>query len=218
MNAPPVVPLGARELEALDHAGYIVVAAALDMTALERLRRAFSTGAAARGGTEHVELGPNTPERDAWDGLTSHPVVHAAAQHLFRGSPFRERSLHGRNPLPGFGQQGLHADWPARASADEVHVVTLLWMLDDFSAQNGATRVVPGSHRILEPLSKPLAQPHAQHPREVQVTGAAGSVLVMNGHLWHSGTRNRSHGPRRAAQQVLVRADDGARGGASGSG
>jgi len=206
MSSPSVVTLGARELESLDRAGYVVVAAALDGPLLERLRRAF-VAADTTSGTEHVELGPNTPERDAWDGLTSHPVVEAAARHLFRGAPFRERSLHGRNPLPGYGQQGLHADWPARDNADEVQVVTLLWMLDDFTAENGATRVVPGSHRILEPLAKPLAQPHAHHAREVPVTGAAGSVVVMNGHLWHSGTLNRSRGPRRAAQQVLVRTD-----------
>jgi ectoine hydroxylase-related dioxygenase (phytanoyl-CoA dioxygenase family) len=210
MSSPSSVALDARELEALDRSGYVVVAAALDVPALERLRRAFGPGADARSGTEHVELGPSTPEREAWNALSSHPIVHAAARHLFGGAPFRERSLHGRNPLPGYGQQGLHTDWPTRASADEVRVVTLLWMLDDFSVENGATRVVPGSHRIVEPLSKPLAQPQAQHPREVRVTGAAGSVIVMNGHLWHSGTLNRSRGPRRAAQHVLVRAGEGA--------
>lgn len=205
MTSPCVVTLGPSELETLDRSGYVIVPGALDVPALERLRRAFAAGAEASSGTQHVELGPHTPERDAWEALASHSVVHAAAPHLFRGAPFRERSLHGRNPLSGFGQQGLHTDWPGRASVDYVHVVTLLWMLDDFTEENGATRVVPGSHRILEPLAKSLAQPLSHHPREVNVTGIAGSVLVMNGHLWHSGTLNRSRGPRRAAQQVLVR-------------
>ena len=61
------------------------------------------------------------------------------------------------------------------------------------------------THLLAEPIPKSLAQPDARHPRERVVTGPAGSVLVFNGHLWHSGRRNASRGPRRAAQIVIVR-------------
>jgi ectoine hydroxylase-related dioxygenase (phytanoyl-CoA dioxygenase family) len=80
-------------------------------------------------------------------------------------------------------------------------------MLDDFLAENGATRVVPASHRITRPLPKQLAQPLARHPQEMIVVGKAGSVLVMNGHTWHSGRRNDSRQPRRAAQLSAGAAD-----------
>jgi hypothetical protein len=43
--------------------------------------------------------------------------------------------------------------------------------------------------------------------RERVVTGPAGSVLIMNGHIWHSGRRNDGRGRRRAAQMVAVATD-----------
>jgi ectoine hydroxylase-related dioxygenase (phytanoyl-CoA dioxygenase family) len=192
------------QTEALDSAGYIVVADAIDASWVERLKRAFEGAPAQQNGTQHVELVPQTPEIDAWIGLRDHPVVLAAAEHLL-GRPFRVRDLHGRNPLPGFGQQGLHADWMERTDARDVFVLTAIWMIDDFAADNGATRLVPGSHRIARALPKSLAQPAARHPEERIVTGTAGSVLVFNGHTWHSGRKNDSRGPRRAGQMVLVK-------------
>src|SRR5690606_41816425 len=47
------------------------------------------------------------------------------------------------------------------------------------------------------------AQPLAHHPEEVVVTGSSGSALILNGHLWHSGTRNLSGGQRRAVQAAI---------------
>jgi len=82
--------------------------------------------------------------------------------------------------------------------------VTALWMIDAFTDDNGATRVVPGSHRLTRPPPPSFAQPLARHPDERVITGAAGTVLVFNGHLWHSGRRNTSAGPRRAGQMVIV--------------
>jgi ectoine hydroxylase-related dioxygenase (phytanoyl-CoA dioxygenase family) len=95
-----------------------------------------------------------------------------------RALPYRA-GVHGRNPLPGFGQQGLHADWRPRQPGEPYAVLTLIWMLDDFTQDNGATRVVPGSHKSPRAIDKKLAQPLARHPRELVVTGAAGDMLVF---------------------------------------
>jgi ectoine hydroxylase-related dioxygenase (phytanoyl-CoA dioxygenase family) len=199
-----VSPLSPSQLASLDRDGYLVVAGALDGAWVERLRRAFEGAPAQDHATQHVEVTAETPEYAAWTALREHPVILAAAEHVL-GRPFRVRDLHGRNPLPGFGQQGLHADWMPRASVEPYFAVTAIWMLDDFTRDNGATRLVPGSHRLLRPISKELGQPEAVHPSETAVTGAAGSVLVFNGHTWHSGRRNTSSGPRRAIQMVIVR-------------
>jgi ectoine hydroxylase-related dioxygenase (phytanoyl-CoA dioxygenase family) len=196
--------LGLSERTALDEQGYVIVPCALTPARVARLRLAFD--GAATHGTQHVAISESTPELSAWRELTQHPDLLAAALYIL-GRPFRVRESHGRNPLPGFGQQGLHADWMPRTSGEPYYVVTSLFMLDDFRVENGATRVVPGSHRSLQPLPKPMAQPHARHRDETIVTGAAGSLLVFNGHLWHSGRRNDSSGPRRAVQTVIV-ADD----------
>jgi ectoine hydroxylase-related dioxygenase (phytanoyl-CoA dioxygenase family) len=48
-----------------------------------------------------------------------------------------------------------------------------------------------------------MADPASHHPEEIVVTGKAGSVLIFNGHLWHSGTRNNNQHPRHALQYVF---------------
>jgi hypothetical protein len=191
---------------ALDHDGYVVVPGALDPATVARLCVAFDAAPAQSDGTQHVAVTEETPDRDLWLGLREHPVVTSAAAHVFGGAPFRTADPHGRNPLRGFGQQGLHADAAPRASAAPFGVVTALFMLDDFAADNGATRVVPGTHRRTAPPAREMAQPASRHPDERVVTGPAGAVLVFNGHLWHAGRRNDSGRPRRAAQMVIRRA------------
>lgn len=185
----------------LEREGYVVVVDALDARTVERLRIAFQT-APVESGTQHVRIGPDTPHEADWLGLRQHPALLDAARAVL-GPSFHVRDAHGRNPLPGYGQQGLHADWPVRARGAPAMVLTALWMLDDFRADNGATRVVPGTHLLTRPIPKALAQPLAHHPDEVVITGRAGSVLIFNGHLWHSARRNDSRDPRRSVQMVV---------------
>ena len=110
----------------------------------------------------------------------------------------------GRDPLPGYGQQGLHADWTVRFKGEPFRAVTAIWLLDDFTGDNGATRVVPGTHRLPTPPPKSFANPASRHPEQTLIVANAGSVLVFNGHLWHSGTTNRSSGSRRVVQCTFV--------------
>jgi ectoine hydroxylase-related dioxygenase (phytanoyl-CoA dioxygenase family) len=67
-------------------------------------------------------------------------------------------------------------------------MITALWALDDFTAENGATRIVPGSH--LRPAGKP-------DPAEtVAAAMAAGSVLLFAGRLYHGAGPNTTDRPR----------------------
>jgi len=84
------------------------------------------------------------------------------------------------------------------------HFFDRLWLLDGFTHDNGATRIVPGTHRGTRPIDKPLAKPGSRHPQQIQLQAPAGSVLVFNGHLWHSGMRNNSTSPRRTLQCSYV--------------
>jgi ectoine hydroxylase-related dioxygenase (phytanoyl-CoA dioxygenase family) len=68
-------------------------------------------------------------------------------------------------------------------------MINTMWAVDDFTADNGATHVVPGSHKW--PLDR-QAQPH----EEVQGVMKAGSVLVWLGSLQHGGGANRTDRPR----------------------
>jgi ectoine hydroxylase-related dioxygenase (phytanoyl-CoA dioxygenase family) len=94
--------------------------------------------------------------------------------------------------LPGEEAQPLHADDQA-IPLPRPHVPIVcntMWALTDFTAANGATRVVPGTHRadrIPEPFGDATTVAAAM-PR--------GSVLVYHGSLWHGGGANRT-GERR---------------------
>src|SRR5579859_5959166 len=137
----PAATLTAPQRDAFDRDGYVIFPAALDDASIERLRQAFAAAPTQSDGTQHVVLDGDTPELAAWESLRTHPLVLAAAAHVLTGSPFRVRDLHGRNPLPGYGQQGLHTDWMPRTTVRPFFVVTAIWMIDAFTPDNGATRL-----------------------------------------------------------------------------
>ena len=201
--------LGAREKEALDRLGYVVFPAVVGRKGLERLRAAFervvgdgpSDASAQRTGTRHVE--DLASRAAAFEVVCTHPMVIAAVHHVLRG-PFGVFQLSGRDPLPRYGQQGLHADWLPRAAAEPFSIVTAIWLLDDFGPDSGSTRVVPGSHLLTRLPPKSMTAPAARHPDQRIIVATAGSVLLFNGHLWHSGTRNDARGPRRVLQCQFV--------------
>jgi ectoine hydroxylase-related dioxygenase (phytanoyl-CoA dioxygenase family) len=76
--------------------------------------------------------------------------------------------------------------------------VNSIWLLDEFTAENGATRLVPGSHLVAGAASDHVSDPAGTHPNEVLVLAPAGTVAVFNAHLWHGGTLNRTAERRRA--------------------
>lgn len=104
---------------------------------------------------------------------------------------YRIGSTTGIEIWPGEGPQLLHRDdaiYPARMPGMELQISTN-WALGDFTLENGATRVVPGSHRRLVPYP----------PTEDEVVQAVmpkGSVLVYMGSAYHGGGANRTNRPR----------------------
>jgi len=92
---------------------------------------------------------------------------------------------------PGETAQPIHAD-DQLVPLDKPHraiVCNTMWALTDFTEANGATRIVPGSHRWDSPV----------YGREVESVPAEmpkGSVLIWHGSLWHGGGANRT-GERR---------------------
>lgn len=77
---------------------------------------------------------------------------------------------------------------------DVVLAVQSVWMLDDFTPENGATRVVPGSHRTLK---KP-AWDYKSKEGEIALTAPAGSLALWLSHTWHRVGANVTDHPRRA--------------------
>ncbi|WP_416899267.1 MAG: phytanoyl-CoA dioxygenase family protein [Minwuia sp.] len=93
---------------------------------------------------------------------------------------------------PGEAAQGLHRDgmiYPVRFPTIPMTVGTM-WACTDFTAENGGTQVVPGSHR--------WAHEREAKPEEViNAVMPAGSVLIYTSNLIHGSGANRSNGVRR---------------------
>ena len=90
---------------------------------------------------------------------------------------------------PGEAAQPLHAD-DQLIPLPKPHVSIIcntMWALTDFTIQNGATRVVPGSHRA-DRSPQPFGEPAETRAAEM----TAGSVLVFDGSIWHGGGANQS--------------------------
>ena len=134
------------------------------------------------------------------------PRLLAAVRHVL-GDEFKFSSLNSRAALPGHGRQGLHADWGGAVAPGNYFVCNSIWLLTDFTRQNGATRVVPGSHRCGKTAADVMSDTTSDHPDQVQLIGEAGTVVVFNSHLWHGGMKNETESPRRAMHSYFCRRD-----------
>ena len=139
--------------------------------------------------------------------LIAHPVVLELVRHVI-GPEFKLGSLNGRDASPNStAGQPLHVDMGMLPDGQGPCGCNTMWMLDPFTSENGPLRIVPGSHLSGRRPQEVLADPQAPHPDEAYVTGAAGTVVVVNTHAWHGGTANRTSGPRRALHAFYVRRD-----------
>jgi ectoine hydroxylase-related dioxygenase (phytanoyl-CoA dioxygenase family) len=124
------------------------------------------------------------------------------------GEGFKLSSLNMRSANPRSASvQPFHVDMGLLPDAKGYAVCNCVWMLDDFTAENGALRVIPGSHNWHKKPQDELQDLYATHPQERLLTGRAGTVVVMNAHTWHGGTANRTERERRALHSFFCRHD-----------
>ena len=179
-------------LDSLRADGFVVLPASLPPDDVDRLRRAFPSRPLP--GAADVDLTDATPERAAWDRLREHRAVALAQRYA--GVDLRPGRLWGRDPRARVGEQQWHTDSADRARCE---VVTLVWMLDDFAASG--THVVPGSHLV---AARPPQRGDPVGWRAVE--GAAGSLLLVDGRLWHRCPAHLGPDRRRSALLSLVAA------------
>jgi ectoine hydroxylase-related dioxygenase (phytanoyl-CoA dioxygenase family) len=216
----------------LDENGYFIVPDVFSREEVAEMKAEISRLTALEGeyGGHEVVIERGAPrlanlfnKSSAFDRCLNCAPTLVAARYLL--NEIWVYSLNARNPVKGEGQQPLHSDVP-RISPTDWRLINSMVMLDDMTEDNGPTRVVPGSHKW-PPINVPEynlvagegieispedraripTDPQARHPNEVHLTGKAGSVAVINGCIWHGGTRNESGASRQVLHLAISRRD-----------
>ena len=144
-------------------------------------------------GNKTVRFGSLLEKSTAVQSLIAHPLVLEVAERIL--SPYCVNfHIHYTGVMqlkPGQGAQVLHRDtgvFPVANPSPPLTVATM-WALDDFTAENGATVLFPGSHLWDD----------ARNPRKSERLFAempAGSVLIYTGKVFHGGGHNASEADR----------------------
>jgi len=126
----------------------------------------------------------------AFDELAIHPLALGVMDQVL-GTGYQLSSPVGIEIGPGETAQSLHRDdaiYPIARPRAEL-VCNTMWALDDFTEENGATRVVPGSHKWAQ-------ETPGADPRTVLAVMPAGSVMFFLGSVFHGGGANKTDRPR----------------------
>jgi len=200
----------------LDDQGYVVLPGCMPAAMLHELRGRILELFAEEGENagqeflkeEHAHRLANLVDKgEVFRRAIVLPEVLECVRHVL-GPELKLSSLNARSADPNSDVgQPLHADMGAVLDEKGFWVCNTVWMLDDFTATNGATRMIPGSNRWGRRPQDVLADPSAPHPDEILLTGSAGSVAVMNAHMWHGGTANTTAAPRLAMHGFYCRRD-----------
>ncbi len=126
--------------------------------------------------------------------MAEHRLALELVTHAL-GPDFLLSNMTANITLPGHTGMKMHADqmsfslpWPNTPLG-----INIAWMLDDFTAENGATRVAPGSHHLNRwPVWG------KEEKALVPLVGRAGSMVAMEGRVWHQTGANTTRDQRRA--------------------
>lgn len=201
---PSEVDPGLEEKKALDEKGYVVIEDVLSneecqhfKALLERDHRRYASLHCDSADTDHglndksrekVVYNLHNKDLDYWRLFDDAKVLGLIGPALRAGSyqsseDFHLLNISARCPLRGARGQQLHLDSNLPGRDAYPLIMVALFMLDDFFRGNGATRIVPGSHR-----GSTYAENGKRYDQEVLVEGRRGSVLIFNGALWHGGS------------------------------
>jgi ectoine hydroxylase-related dioxygenase (phytanoyl-CoA dioxygenase family) len=186
------------DMAALDRDGYVVLEDLLDADQVADIRRSVAPLLGPPGRNDFEGRATRRAysvlsKTRAVDHLVDHPRVLALLDRLLLPNHLLSQ-LQVIDLGPGESAQLLHPDdamYPVPRPRPPLSAATV-WAIDDFTPDNGATVVVPGSHRWGE----------GRLPREsdsqVTVEMAAGSCVFFVGTLWHGGGANRTARARMA--------------------
>jgi len=179
----------------LENQGYCLVHDALEPARLAELRDTLVRVAAQEiaDGTDYVyENGSNQRvwvllnKGRCFEDLVQDEVALELVGHLL-GPGFLLTNTNANIAGPGGKKMFLHSDtdYVPAPFPPYALVTNVMWFLDDFTEENGATRIVPLSHKLGHP-------PPAKRHETVAVTGPRGTAMVFHGGLWHQTGANKT--------------------------
>ena len=186
-----------RCVENVHDKGFVILPDFLGVERLEQMRVGLEPIFALTGnrivdgtkrgwpGTQTVHIPNLYAKTRAIDEVSIDPVLLSIVEGVL-GKSFQMSVAVAMCPGPGCDRQGLHQDdshYPIPRPHPPLVANTLI-ALDDFTVENGATMLVPSSHKWERSLN----------PDEptIQVEMKAGSLLVWDGALWHAGGANKT--------------------------
>ena len=190
-------------VESLRRDGAVVVKDIVDPDLIDKILKEFRPRLDASGLNSVGDFNGNRTLRTATAALCTAPSAAALVDHdwvvrvadeilLPHCATYQVGSMVAIEILPGESAQALHRDdslYPIENAGMELQI-GVMWALDDFTLENGGTRVVPGSHRFLRSWHLPdvSAWESAVMPK--------GSALFYLGSTWHGGGANQSNAAR----------------------
>jgi len=180
--------------------GYTIVEGAIDAELVDalgddllRLERELGVAPASNAfeGTRTIRIYNLLVHGELYERIPVHEnVLPVVERVLDRGCLVSSLSSIGIDP--GETAQPIHADDQLIPIA-KPHVATVcnsMWALTDFTEANGATRIIPGSHRA------DRSPDFGSHYGSIAAEMPKGSVLIWHGSLWHGGGANTTDARR----------------------
>lgn len=191
-----------RYVKQIEHDGYAIVENVIDLEMvdsidkdLRRLEEALSIkpGKNDFEGTRSLRIHNLLTHGELYQQLPVNPKVLSIVERVLDPGCLIS-SISTSTILPGETAQPIHAD-DQLIPLPKPHipiVCNTLWAISDFTEENGATRVIPGSHK-----SDHNPYPYRQY-ESMPAEMPKGSVLIIDGSVWHGGGANRSRERRTA--------------------
>lgn len=188
-------------LDQLETDGYTIVEGLIDDSTIEALLETVqametqldSAPSNNRFEGRHTVRTYNLLARDPiWQGVPVQAEVLALIESML-GAQCLVSSLASISLAPGETAQVIHADDQIMGlpQPHKAVVANSMWALTDFTEANGATLVVPGSHKF-DHAPDYFASESAESIQTVAAEMSKGSVLVWHGSTWHGGGANTS--------------------------
>lgn len=197
----------AAEIAALDRDGYVIVKDLISPDKVAEIRAAFdpfhaetAVGDTAFAGHQTQRVFNLASKTRVLDALFLHPKILAILEgHL--DDQIQLSIASSASLMPGQAGQALHRD-DTYYPLPRPHLplsTNVMWAISDFTAENGGTKLVPGTHLTADLETPPDDQ-------VINAEAPAGSAVLWSGSLFHGGGQNRSDAPRLGVTAIYSRA------------